>query len=282
MARQHMRYITLPSGDDVPVFGQGTWFMGERGSDIQREIQTLQHGIDRGLTLIDTAEMYADGGAEKVVGAAIKGRRDDVFLVSKVLPGNASANGTIAACEASLKRLGTEYIDLYLLHWRGHIPLEETVNVLEDLVEQGKIGQWGVSNFDVDDLDELMTIVDNERVATNQVLYNLSRRGIEYDLLPWCRSNSLPVMAYSPIEQARLLEHPALSEVAKRHHATEAQIALAWVLRDHNIITIPKASTIEHIEENIGSLSITLEHEDYVTLDAAFPPPSRKKPLEML
>lgn len=282
MARQHMRYITLPSGDDVPVFGQGTWFMGERGSDIQREVQTLRHGIERGLSLIDTAEMYADGGAERVVGAAIKGCRNDVFLVSKVLPGNASAQGTIAACEGSLKRLGTEYIDLYLLHWRGHIPLEETVNALEDLVEQGKIGQWGVSNFDVDDLEELMTIVDNERIATNQVLYNLSRRGIEYDLLPWCRSNSMPVMAYSPIEQARLLEHPALIEVAKRHHATPAQIALAWVLRDHNIITIPKASSVEHMMENIGSLSIHLEHEDYVTLDAAFPPPSRKKPLEML
>lgn len=282
MARQHMRYITLPSGDDVPVFGQGTWFMGERSSDIQREVQTLRHGIERGLSLIDTAEMYADGGAERVVGAAIKDCRDDVFLVSKVLPGNASAQGTIAACEGSLKRLGTEYIDLYLLHWRGHVPLEETVNALEDLVEQGKIGQWGVSNFDVDDLEELMTIVDNERIATNQVLYNLSRRGIEYDLLPWCRSNSMPVMAYSPIEQARLLEHPALVEVAKRHHATPAQIALAWVLRDHNIITIPKASSVEHMIENIGSLSIHLEHEDYVTLDAAFPPPSRKKPLEML
>ncbi|MBK5071840.1 aldo/keto reductase [Budviciaceae bacterium CWB-B4] len=282
MARQHMRYITLPSGDDVPVFGQGTWFMGERSSDIQREVQTLRHGIERGLSLIDTAEMYADGGAERVVGAAIKGCRDDVFLVSKVLPGNASAQGTIAACEGSLKRMGTEYIDLYLLHWRGHVPLEETVNALEDLVEQGKIGQWGVSNFDVDDLEELMTIVDNERIATNQVLYNLSRRGIEYDLLPWCRSNSMPVMAYSPIEQARLLEHPALVEVAKRHHATPAQIALAWVLRDHNIITIPKASSVEHMIENIGSLSIHLEHEDYVTLDAAFPPPSRKKPLEML
>ncbi|MCD1125229.1 aldo/keto reductase [Jinshanibacter sp. LJY008] len=282
MARQHMRYITLPSGDDVPVFGQGTWFMGERGSDIQREVQTLRQGIERGLSLIDTAEMYADGGAERVVGAAIKGCRDDVFLVSKVLPGNASAQGTIAACEGSLKRLGTEYIDLYLLHWRGHIPLEETINAMEDLVEQGKIGQWGVSNFDVDDLEELLSIVDNEQIATNQVLYNLSRRGIEYDLLPWCRSNSMPVMAYSPIEQARLLEHPALVKVAKRHHATPAQIALAWVLRDHNIITIPKASSVEHMIENIGSLSIHLEHEDYVTLDAAFPPPSRKKPLEML
>ncbi|WP_157953037.1 aldo/keto reductase [Limnobaculum parvum] len=282
MARQRMRYITLPSGDDVPVFGQGTWFMGERSSDIQREIQTLRHGIERGLSLIDTAEMYADGGAERVVGAAIKGCRDDVFLVSKVLPSNASAQGTIAACEGSLKRLGTEYIDLYLLHWRGHIPLKETVNAMEDLVEQGKIGQWGISNFDVNDLEALMTLVDNEQIATNQVLYNLSRRGIEYDLLPWCRSNSMPVMAYSPIEQARLLEHPALVTVAKRHHATPAQIALAWVLRDHNIITIPKASTVEHMIENIGSLSIHLEHEDYVTLDAAFPPPSRKKPLEML
>ncbi|MDR0807053.1 MAG: aldo/keto reductase [Enterobacteriaceae bacterium] len=282
MAKQNMRYITLPSGDDVPVFGQGTWFMGERDSDIQREIQTLQHGIDRGLTLIDTAEMYADGGAEKVVGAAIKGRRDEVFLVSKVLPSNASARGTITACENSLRRLGTEYIDLYLLHWRGHIPLEETVNAMEDLVEQGKIGQWGVSNFDVDDLNELMTVVDNEQVATNQVLYNLSRRGIEYDLLPWCRSNSMPVMAYSPIEQARLLKHPALIEVAKRHNATAAQIALAWVLRDHNIITIPKASNIEHMVENIDSLAIKLQHEDYVTLDATFPPPSRKTALEML
>ena len=282
MARQNMRYIALPSGDDVPVFGQGTWFMGERSSDIPREIYTLQQGIERGLSLIDTAEMYADGGAEEVVGAAIKGRRDDVFLVSKVLPGNASLKGTVAACEASLKRLDTHYIDLYLLHGRGNIPLEETVEAMENLVEQGKIGQWGVSNFDVSDLEELLTIVDNEQLTTNQVLYNLSRRGIEYDMLPWSRSNSLPIMAYSPIEQGRLLEHPALTEVAKRHHATPAQIALAWVMRDHNVITIPKASTIEHMQENIGSLAITLQHEDYLTLDAACPPPQRKTPLEML
>lgn len=226
MARQRMRYITLPSGDEMPVLGQGTWFMGERSSDLQQEISTLQQGIERGLALIDTAEMYADGGAEKVVGAAIKGRRDDVFLVSKVLPGNASLEGTVAACEASLRRLGTDYIDLYLLHWRGHIPLAETAEAMENLIEQGKIGQWGVSNFDVEDLEELMTVVDNEQVATNQVLYNLSRRGIEYDLLPWCRSNSLPVMAYSPIEQARLLEHPALIEVAKRHGVSPAQVAI--------------------------------------------------------
>ncbi|SQI36610.1 Uncharacterized oxidoreductase YtbE [Leminorella richardii] len=282
MARQRMRYITLPSGDEMPVLGQGTWFMGERSSDLQQEISTLQQGIERGLALIDTAEMYADGGAEKVVGAAIKGRRDDVFLVSKVLPGNASLEGTVAACEASLRRLGTDYIDLYLLHWRGHIPLAETAEAMENLVEQGKIGQWGVSNFDVEDLEELMTVVDNEQVATNQVLYNLSRRGIEYDLLPWCRSNSLPVMAYSPIEQARLLEHPALIEVAKRHGVSPAQVAIAWVLHDRNVITIPKAANVKHMLENIESLSIELHHEDYVTLNAAFPPPARKVPLEML
>ena len=282
MARQNMRYIALPSGDDVPVFGQGTWFMGEQRSDVPREIYTLQQGIERGLSLIDTAEMYADGGAELVVGSAIKGRRDEVFLVSKVLPGNASLKGTITACEASLKRLGTEYIDLYLLHWRGNIPLEETAEAMETLIDQGKIGQWGVSNFDVDDLEELLTIVDSEQLTTNQVLYNLSRRGIEYDMLPWSRTNSMPIMAYSPIEQGRLLEHPALTEVAKRHDATPAQIALAWVMRDHNVITIPKASTVEHMQENIGSLAITLRHEDYVTLDAAFPPPQRKTPLEML
>lgn len=282
MARQDMRYIALPSGDDVPVFGQGTWFMGEQRSDISREVYALQKGIEYGLSLIDTAEMYADGGAEEVVGAAIKGRRDEVFLVSKVLPGNASLKGTTTACEASLKRLGTDYIDLYLLHWRGNIPLGETVEAMETLIDQGKIGQWGVSNFDVDDLDELLTIVDSEQLATNQVLYNLSRRGIEYDMLPWSRTHSMPIMAYSPIEQGRLLEHPALTEVAKRHNATPAQIALAWVIRDHNVITIPKASTLEHMQENIGSLAITLIHEDYLTLDAAFPPPQRKSPLEML
>ncbi|GKX55202.1 hypothetical protein SOASR030_13140 [Leminorella grimontii] len=282
MARQRMRYITLPSGDEMPVLGQGTWFMGERNSDLKQEIHTLQQGIERGLSLIDTAEMYADGGAEKIVGAAIKGRRDEVFLVSKVLPGNASLKGTMDACEASLRRLGTDYIDLYLLHWRGRIPLAETAEAMENLVEQGKIGQWGVSNFDVDDLEELMTIVGHEQVATNQVLYNLSRRGIEYDLLPWCRSNSMPVMAYSPIEQARLLEHPALIEVALRHRVSPAQIAIAWVLHDHNVITIPKAANVQHMLENIESLSIELSHEDYVTLNAAFPPPARKTPLEML
>ncbi len=277
-----VRTTALPQGELVPALGQGTWGMAEGKHPISEEITALRTGLDLGITLIDTAEMYADGGAEQLVGEAIEGRRDEVFLVTKVLPENASRNGTIAACERSLKRLKTKSIDLYLLHWRGSIPLEETVQAFEELVQVGKIRYWGVSNFDVSDLEQLFRIKGGGYAATDQVLYNLMRRGIEYDLLPWCLQRSIPVMAYSPVEQGRLLEHPVLRHIARRHKLTTAQVALAWVLRQDKVIAIPRAGTPAHVRENRGALDVHLSKRDLADLDDAFPPPTRKRPLEML
>ena len=274
--------VRLQDGREVAALGQGTWNMGERKADAAREIDSLKAGIDLGMTLIDTAEMYADGGAEEIVGEAIKGRRQDVFLVSKVYPWNASRDGTIAACERSLKRLGTDTIDLYLLHWRGEHPLAETVEAFETLKQAGKIGAWGVSNFDTDDMEELFDIPGGEFCATNQILYNLSRRGPEYDLLPWCRQRNLPVMAYSPIEQGKLLRHPELVRIARASRATPAQLALAFLLRQGDVIAIPKTSERTRAAENRGAVDLAVSDADWKALDAAFPPPARKRPLEML
>lgn len=274
--------IALANGRHVPVLGQGTWNMGESPAQASAEIRALQAGIALGMTLIDTAEMYADGGAEKVVGRAIAGRRDEVFLVSKVLPHNASRRGTVAACEASLKRLGTDHIDLYLLHWRGSHPLSATVEAMQTLVAQGKIGAWGVSNFDTDDIDELRDEEQAEACQANQVLYNLSRRGIEYDLLPQAAELGMAVMAYSPIEQGRILDQPTLAQLARQHGVSPAQIALAWVLRRPGVIAIPKASDEEHVRQNRASLEITLSADELQLLDEAFAPPRRKQPLAML
>lgn len=271
---------TLPDGTAIPVFGLGTWMMGERARELQTEIATLRAGIEQGITLIDTAEMYADGGSERMVGQAMAGGRDAVFLVSKVLPHHASYSGTIAACEQSLLRLGTDRLDLYLLHWRGQHPLAETVRAFEALVAAGKIRRWGVSNFDADDMAELETISSN--CQTNQVLYNLARRGIEFDLLPKAQAAGMPVMAYSPIEQGRLARHPAIATIARNHGATPAQIALAWVLRQPDMIAIPKTSRPERVAENLKALEITLGTEELAALDAAFPPPRRKNALEMI
>ncbi len=273
------RTVTFPSGASVPALGQGTWYMGDSRARRADELAALRRGIDLGMTLIDTAEMYGGGAAEDLVGEAIRGRRDEVFLVSKVLPSNADSRGTVDACRASLRRLGTDHLDLYLLHWRGGIPLAETVEALEGLVGDGSIGAWGVSNLDVDDLDDLPA---GDLPETNQILYNLTRRGPEYDLLPWCRERSVPVMAYSPLEQGRLLGHPALESVAEAHGATPLQVALAWVLRDDDVIAIPKASTVAHVEENHAALGIALTETDLRALDAAFPGPVRKQPLDML
>ncbi|MFK0163335.1 aldo/keto reductase [Rhizobium sp. NPDC090279] len=280
--REPIPTVTLPSGIMVPALGQGTWNMGENAATARDEIASLKTGLDLGMTLIDTAEMYADGGSEEVVGKAIEGRRDEVFLVSKVYPANASRQGAIEACERSLRRLNTDRIDLYLLHWRGNHPLEETVEAFESLKAAGKIEAWGVSNFDVDDMDELLSVPNGGNVAVNQVLYNLSRRGIEYDLLPWCQERSIPIMAYSPIEQGRLLHHPELIRIAKTYQATPAQIALAFLLERDGVISIPKSSNPQRIEENRDSIDIDMTDEDWAVLDAAFPPPSRKKPLDML
>ncbi|KAF1044238.1 MAG: putative oxidoreductase [Herbaspirillum frisingense] len=274
--------ITLRNGDRVPALGQGTWNMGESAAHATAEVRALQAGIALGMTLIDTAEMYADGGSEKVVGKAIAGRRDEIYLVSKVLPQNASRRGTIAACEASLKRLGTDRLDLYLLHWRGSHPLSATVEAMQALVAQGKIRGWGVSNLDTDDIDELLEEENGDKCLANQVLYNLSRRGVEYDLLPESVARGVPIMAYSPIEQGRILKNAALAAVAQRHGATPAQIALAWVLRRPGVIAIPKASDEAHVTLNRACLDFALGDADLKELDAAFPPPRRKQALAML
>ncbi|AYN31765.1 aldo/keto reductase [Streptomyces albus] len=261
------------------MLGQGTWGMGEDPGRRVAEVSALRAGLDLGMTLVDTAEMYGDGAAEEVVAEAVAGRRDEVFLVSKVLPTHADAGGVAEACRGTLRRLRTDRIDLYLLHWRGAVPLEETVEAFESLVREGAIRSWGVSNLDVDDLAGLPPGAGPQ---TDQVLYNLSRRGPEYGLLPRCRELSIPVMAYSPVEQGRLLGHPALRDVAAAHGATPAQIALAWVLRHEDVIAIPKASSRAHVEENRAALEVDLTDEDLATLDRAFPPPESKRPLEML
>jgi diketogulonate reductase-like aldo/keto reductase len=272
--------VVFPSGFAVPALGQGTWMMGQGRHSKADEVAALRLGLDHGLTLIDTAEMYGDGAAERVVGEAIAGRRDEVFVVSKVLPSHASRRALVASCEASLKRLGVERIDLYLLHWPGSTPLTETIGAFTTLVEQGKIGGWGVSNFDADDMAEVYRL--SPAVQTNQVLYNIARRGIEFDLLPWCRARSVPVMAYSPLEQGRLLGHRQLAEVAARHGATQAQVALAWVLAQPGVIAIPKAGSAAHVRENVGALSVRLAAEDMTLLDKALPPPRGRRPLEVL
>jgi diketogulonate reductase-like aldo/keto reductase len=274
-----MKTVRLPDGSTVPALGQGTWHMGEQASERAREVHALRHGIDLGMTLIDTAEMYAEGGAEKVVAEAIKGRRDHVFIVSKVYPHNASHAGVMRACERSLQRLGTDRIDSYLLHWREDTALAETVEAFEQLREQGKILHWGVSNFDVDDMLELA----DDRCSANQVLYNLEARGIEFDLIPWCQRQQLPVMAYCPVGQGgKMLKHPALVTVAERLDVTPAQIALAWAMRNPGVIAIPKAVTIDHLEQNAKAASLVLSEQDLALLDAAFPAPQQKQSLAMI
>jgi len=275
-----IRTTRLPAGVDVPVLGQGTWYMGEDRRRAADEVAALRLGLDLGMSLIDTAEMYASGGAEEVVREAIAGRRDEVFLVSKVLPSNASRQRTISACETSLKRLGTDHIDLYLLHWRGGVPLADTVEAFEALMAAGKIGHWGVSNFDVDDMQELTRVSNG--VQTNQVLYNLESRGIEFDLLPASQRASIPTMAYSPIGQGGFAGDDRLAAIAGRHGVSTTQVALAWVLRHEGIIAIPKAVRPEHVRANRAAADLVLTEADLAELDAIFPPPRRKLPLEMI
>ncbi|PBB20944.1 aldo/keto reductase [Mesorhizobium sp. WSM4313] len=277
-----IRTLKLPSGETVPVLGQGTWKMGEDRRRHADEVAALKLGLDLGMTLIDTAEMYADGGAEEVVAQAIAGRRDETFLVSKVLPSNASRAGVKRACESSLKRLATDRIDLYLLHWPGSVPLSETVQAFEALKTEGKIRHWGVSNFDTDEMENLVGLPSGGNVQTNQVLYNLSRRGLEFDLAPWSRQRRIPLMAYSPVEQGALARNARLEAVAARHNATAAQIALAWIMMQDGVIAIPKAGRQEHVRQNAAALDIALTAEDLAELDRAFPPPTRKRGLEMI
>ncbi|WP_030904866.1 aldo/keto reductase [Streptomyces sp. NRRL F-5126] len=274
-----IRTVALPSGERVPALGQGTWRMAGDPARRAEEIAALRRGVDLGLTLIDTAEMYGHGASEELVGEAVRGRREDVYLVSKVLPSHADRKGTVDACHASLRRLGTDRIDLYLLHWRGDVPLHETVEALDARVSEGSVGAWGVSNLDVDDLADLP---GGAVPATDQVLYNLTRRGPEYDLLPRCRELGVPIMAYSPVEQGRLLGHRTIAAVAAAHGKSPAQVALAWVLRRGDVIAIPKASTAAHVEDNRAALDLRLTDEDLAALDRAFPPPAGKQPLDIL
>ena len=279
---EELPYVTLRSGERVPVLGQGTWHMGEDRRRAADEAAAVRLGIDLGMTLIDTAEMYGSGGAEEVVARAAEGVRDRLFIVSKVYPHNASRAGVVAACERSLKRLATDRIDLYLLHWRGSVPLAETLEGFQRLERDGKIRYHGVSNFDRADMAEWTRLVGGNSVAADQVLYNLSRRGPEWDLVPWCREHQVAIMAYTPLGQGQMLGNPALAEIARRRDATPAQIALAWLLRQDGTIVIPKASHLEHVRENRGALEVALTEEDMAALDRAFPPPKRKSPLGML
>jgi diketogulonate reductase-like aldo/keto reductase len=274
-----MQIVTLPAGDRVPALGQGTWEL-ERG-DRGEAVKAIQLGLDLGMTLIDTAEMYGEGKAEEIVGEAISGRRDEVFVVTKAYPWHGTKKGLADAAARSLKRLKTDRIDIYLLHWRGDVPLAETVEGMEALRQKGQIRGWGVSNFDTDDMEELISIARGDAVQTNQVLYNLAKRGIEWDLLPWCRERRIPIMAYSPFDQGPLLRKKALAEVARRHGVAPATVALAWILRHKDMIVIPKAAKLDHVRANRAALDVKLSEEDLADLDAAFAPPDGPKSLVM-
>lgn len=281
------RTVTLPDGTTLPSLGQGTWYMGEDPRMKEKEIRALQLGLDLGMRVIDTAEMYGDGGSERVVGEAIKGRREEVFLVSKVYPHNADLDRIEEKCEQSLKRLGTDYVDLYLLHWRGSVPLEETIEGMEKLREAGKIKRWGVSNFDTADMEELWTKPNGENCVVNQVMYHLGSRGIEYDLVPWFKERNMPIMAYSPLAHGAALRsqiktEPAVLEVAEKHDVGPLQIALAWTIRENNCLSIPKAVQEKHVIQNAEAATIEFDEEDLTKLSEAFPAPNRKVPLDIL
>ena len=276
-----MKTVTFPEGEQVPALGQGTWMMGESHGRRAGEIAALRAGVDLGMTLIDTAEMYGDGAAERLIGEALGDRRDELFLVSKAYPHNASRRRLAAACEASLQRLGTDRLDLYLLHWRGSVPLGETAEAMEALKAAGKIRHWGVSNLGLEDMEELAA-AGGGACATDQILYNLARRGPEHDLLPWLSAHGIPTMAYSPVEQGRLIGNRKLADVAGRLGTTPAKVALAWTMRHDGMISIPKAGSIEHVEENRAAADLVLTEANLAALDAAFPRPRGRVPLEML
>ncbi|MEC5405030.1 aldo/keto reductase [Paraburkholderia sp. MPAMCS5] len=274
--------VSLPDGERIPKLGQGTWEMGEQPSRRAAEIDALRCGVELGMTLIDTAEMYGDGATESLLGEALAGLREQVFLVSKVYPHNASRRGVIAACEQSLKRLKTDRLDLYLLHWRGSVPLAETVAGFEALREAGKIRYWGVSNFDTDDMEELVATTGGAACATNQILYNVARRGPEFDLLPWLAAHRMPAMAYSPVDHARLPKRSPLDDIASARGVSVFQVALAWVLTRPDVVAIPKASRVEHVRDNYRALQLRLDPEEVAAIDGYFKPPRGKRPLEML
>lgn len=274
--------VSLPDGEHIPKLGQGTWEMGEQPARRAAEIAAIRAGVELGMTLVDTAEMYGDGATESLLGEALGGLRERVFLVSKVYPHNASRRGVQTACEKSLKRLKTDHLDLYLLHWRGSVPLEETVTGFEALRQAGKIRHWGVSNFDTDDMDELMTVPGGDACATNQILYNVARRGPEYDLLSWLAAHDMPAMAYSPVDHARLPKRSALDDIADARGVSVFQVALAWVLQQPGVFAIPKAGSVEHVRDNQRALELRLDAGECAAIDAYFKPPRSKRPLEML
>ncbi len=274
--------IQLPGGPSVPALGIGTYRMGEAPARREQEIATLALALELGVRVIDTAEMYADGGAERIVGAALRGRRDQAFVVSKVLPTHASRRGVASACERSLQRLGLDRIDLYLLHWRGATPLAETVAAFEKLVAQGKIARWGVSNFDVTDLQELYELGDGAACAANQVYYSVSRRGVEFDLLAWLRARQVPLMAYCPLDEGRVLDDATLAAIARKHGASTAQVALAWLLARPGVLVIPKAASAAHLRENVAAASLRLDAEDLAQIERRWPTPARKQRLAVI
>ena len=274
--------VAFPDGTTVPALGLGTWTMGEHKARAPAEVAALARGFDLGMTLVDTAEMYAEGAAEEVVARAMAGRRDRLFVVSKVYPHNAGRKSAISACERSLKRLGTDRLDLYLLHWRGRIPLAETVGAFERLRADGKILRWGVSNFDTADMRELFALAEGRQCATNQVLFHLAERGIEWELLPWLRQRRIPLMAYSPLGQGALLREPKLVAIARRLGTTPAQVALRWLLRSPDIVAIPESADLEHIRANRAAVSVRLDAATLDAIDAAFPPPAGPAPLAVI
>jgi diketogulonate reductase-like aldo/keto reductase len=276
-----MRQIALRNGKRVAALGLGTWQMGEDVRQRAQEVRALQTGIDLGATLVDTAEMYADGRSEEVVAAAIKGRRDNIYIVSKVLPQNASRADTVKACEASLKRLKTDRIDLYLLHWRGGVPFAETMAGFDDLMQAGKIRSFGVSNLDIKEMAEWLAVSRADKTVANQVKYSIDSRGIDYDLLPWCLEKKIALMAYCPLSQGAIPHSAAIKKIAERHRATPAQIMLAWVLRHEHVIAIPKSAKPERVRENVAAADILLSAEDLMDLDRDFPPPRKAQPLAM-
>lgn len=276
------RLVSFADGTTVPALGQGTWEIGDDPARRDAEQAALSRGIDLGLTLIDTAELYGSGKSERLIGEVIAGRRDEVFLVSKVKPDNASELKMMLSCEKSLERLGTDRIDLYLLHWSGRVPLDETIAAFEELVDEGMIVRWGVSNLDIRSMAKLEALEGGDACAANQLLYNLGTRGVEFDLLPWLQARDMPMMAYSPLGRGGLLEHPVILDIADRHDASPAQVALAAVLRQDGVIAIPKASSVEHVEANAAALDIQFDAEDIDRLDQAFPPPESEQPLDII
>ncbi|MFO0295646.1 MAG: aldo/keto reductase [Rhodospirillales bacterium] len=277
-----MKSVEFPSAKRVPALGQGTWQMAEAGAGRREAIEALRLGVDLGMTVVDTAEMYGEGAVEEIVGEAIQGRRDQVFLVTKCYPQNASRNRMAEACARSLRRLRTDRVDLYLLHWPGSVPLDETIDAFLRLKDEGKILDYGISNFDARGIGRFWSRPGGAGIATNQVLYNLGERGIEWDLLPWCRAQGVPLMAYTPLGQGELLRHPALQRVARRLDASAAQVALAWLLTQDGVLAIPKAGRVAHVRENRKAADLVLSRADLAELDAAFPPPAGPSPLAIL